>query len=286
MVSKRKAQGAMEYLMTYGWAILVVMIVGIALWQLGIFNFGGTTTSYSGFSKLKPLLAQTELSSGGQMQAVFVNGIGNPITVTGATIEVNGVEKTANTTSQNVRSGDAFLIIFTDAGEDLNPNTPVNAKITITYDINLGGVPLTKTETGTITLPTTGTGGGGSGGETTTTTLEEPTCEVEYFEVEGLKWQQGSSGNMNWSNAIIYCDELEGGACGWYLPSKSQYETLFGTPGWDGYSWQGNLNDWTSTTHGGDPSVAYYAGMDFGVIYGDVKSDGYYRAARCVRPEN
>ncbi len=28
MKSNRKAQGAMEYLMTYGWAIIVVMIVG------------------------------------------------------------------------------------------------------------------------------------------------------------------------------------------------------------------------------------------------------------------
>jgi len=31
--------------MTYGWAILVVMIVGIVMWQLGIFNLGtGATT--------------------------------------------------------------------------------------------------------------------------------------------------------------------------------------------------------------------------------------------------
>ena len=40
-----RGQGAMEYLMTYGWAILVVMIVGIVMWQLGIFNMGGTTVT-------------------------------------------------------------------------------------------------------------------------------------------------------------------------------------------------------------------------------------------------
>lgn len=33
-----KSQEAMEILLTYGWAILIVMIVGIVLWQLGIFN--------------------------------------------------------------------------------------------------------------------------------------------------------------------------------------------------------------------------------------------------------
>jgi len=35
---KKTGQGAMEYLMTYGWAILVVIIVGVVLWQMGLFN--------------------------------------------------------------------------------------------------------------------------------------------------------------------------------------------------------------------------------------------------------
>jgi len=33
-----RSQSAMEYLMTYGWAILVISIVLAALWQLGVFN--------------------------------------------------------------------------------------------------------------------------------------------------------------------------------------------------------------------------------------------------------
>jgi len=39
-----KGQGAMEILLTYGWAILVVIIVGVVLWQMGIFNPGEYTT--------------------------------------------------------------------------------------------------------------------------------------------------------------------------------------------------------------------------------------------------
>ncbi len=35
-----KAQSAMEYLMTYGWAILIIGIVLVALFALGIFNTG------------------------------------------------------------------------------------------------------------------------------------------------------------------------------------------------------------------------------------------------------
>ncbi|MCX6777790.1 MAG: hypothetical protein NT157_02800, partial [Candidatus Micrarchaeota archaeon] len=34
----RKGQAAMEYLMTYGWAILVIVIVLAALLYLGVFN--------------------------------------------------------------------------------------------------------------------------------------------------------------------------------------------------------------------------------------------------------
>jgi hypothetical protein len=49
-----KAQAAMEYLMTYGWAILIVIIVFAALWALGVFNpstwSGSSAAGFSGFS--------------------------------------------------------------------------------------------------------------------------------------------------------------------------------------------------------------------------------------------
>jgi len=38
---KNKAQSAMEYLMTYGWAILIVIVVVAALYSMGVFSGGG-----------------------------------------------------------------------------------------------------------------------------------------------------------------------------------------------------------------------------------------------------
>ena len=38
----RKAQAAMEYLMTYGWAILIIIVVIAALYAMGVFKLGGT----------------------------------------------------------------------------------------------------------------------------------------------------------------------------------------------------------------------------------------------------
>ncbi len=37
-----KGQSAMEYLMTYGWAILIIAVVLAALFELGVFGSGGT----------------------------------------------------------------------------------------------------------------------------------------------------------------------------------------------------------------------------------------------------
>ncbi len=42
-----RAQSAMEYLLTYGWSILVLMIVLATLYALGVFNFGAEAGSGS-----------------------------------------------------------------------------------------------------------------------------------------------------------------------------------------------------------------------------------------------
>ncbi|MGC8687771.1 MAG: hypothetical protein ACP5RM_03710, partial [Candidatus Micrarchaeia archaeon] len=60
---KIKAQSAMEYLMTYGWAILVIAVVLGALFTLGIFNGGGmlgtTCVASAGFLCQNPIYLST-----------------------------------------------------------------------------------------------------------------------------------------------------------------------------------------------------------------------------------
>ncbi|MGC8652322.1 MAG: hypothetical protein ACP5UH_03690 [Candidatus Micrarchaeia archaeon] len=62
----RKAQSAMEYLMTYGWAILIIAIVIAALFSLGVFSsasyMGTTCIAESGFLCSKPVLSGTTLT--------------------------------------------------------------------------------------------------------------------------------------------------------------------------------------------------------------------------------
>ena len=60
-VRVKRAQSAMEYLMTYGWAILIVAVVLGALYSLGIFNganfLGGTCIAAPGYLCSNPLMA-------------------------------------------------------------------------------------------------------------------------------------------------------------------------------------------------------------------------------------
>ena len=55
-----KAQSAMEYLMTYGWAILIISVVLASLFSLGVFNAGSalstTCLPLSGYTCTSPLL--------------------------------------------------------------------------------------------------------------------------------------------------------------------------------------------------------------------------------------
>jgi hypothetical protein len=59
-VRTRKAQSAMEYLMTYGWAILIIAVVLGALFSLGVFSSGallGTSCiALSGYLCSNPVL--------------------------------------------------------------------------------------------------------------------------------------------------------------------------------------------------------------------------------------
>ncbi|MEM3610286.1 MAG: hypothetical protein QW076_05295 [Candidatus Anstonellales archaeon] len=50
----KKAQGSFEYMSNYGWAVLILIILGIVLYSLGVFN-PSTPASASGFRYLNPV---------------------------------------------------------------------------------------------------------------------------------------------------------------------------------------------------------------------------------------
>jgi len=156
----RKGQGAMEYLMTYGWAILVVMIVGIVMWQLGIFNMGGTTVTSTGFAKIKPQLAATGIDRNGNANAIFTNGVGTTINfLSGKVSDLNSAGKScllapANFAPASVGAGQNMKLSAANGCIVAGQAAQVyNAQIELTYTVAIGGVTTTHTETGSVRGP-------------------------------------------------------------------------------------------------------------------------------------
>jgi len=84
MVKKMKGQGAFEYLMSYGWAVLVVIVLGIVLWQLGVFA-PTTTPRATGFVNVQPatweLKGNSSDSDQAQVTLVLQNIAGRDLTI-------------------------------------------------------------------------------------------------------------------------------------------------------------------------------------------------------------
>ncbi len=86
-LTERKGQGAFEYIMNYGWAIIIILIIGVSMWYLGVFNIEPSpAATFSGFSVIKPIMTMVILTTGGNFSGMFINGASYEITVTGIDI--------------------------------------------------------------------------------------------------------------------------------------------------------------------------------------------------------
>jgi hypothetical protein len=55
MLPSKKGQTALEYMMTYGWMLVIIGVVGVALWQMGFLDQRTIVSGSTGFSQAKPL---------------------------------------------------------------------------------------------------------------------------------------------------------------------------------------------------------------------------------------
>ncbi len=155
----RKGQGAMEYLMTYGWAILVVMIVGIVMWQLGIFNPSGTQSiTMQGFGAVKPQLAGTGFSSDGVFTGTFLNAGGAPIEVRNVvvTLEDPGTSSASAsfaTGSAAASANEHIVVTVGGLGSEGEAGDAFSAKVEVEYVVTIGQTSVTKKSSGIIRGP-------------------------------------------------------------------------------------------------------------------------------------
>ncbi|MCL4399392.1 hypothetical protein M1293_02710 [Candidatus Parvarchaeota archaeon] len=97
MSMTHKSQSALEYMMTYGWAILIIVIVAAVLYSLGIFSPSSSISStVTGFSNLGSVAANCIYNEG--LIISLGNSVGYPINVT--TINITDTSSSTTTNAQ------------------------------------------------------------------------------------------------------------------------------------------------------------------------------------------
>ena len=147
----RKAQSAMEYLMTYGWAILIIAVVLGALFSLGVFSGASLignaciagpgyycgTMVYTHAGTLTASIGQSTGSNWGSAIIIFaVQGSatgtgGGPVVLTGNTITfasgiASGQQVAFSVTAQvplrgNGTGGKHMVLLSVSSGSDILP---------------------------------------------------------------------------------------------------------------------------------------------------------------------
>ena len=119
----KKAQAAMEYLMTYGWAILIIIVVVAALYAMGVFKVGSSVSCSPCFS----YFAYMDYSAG---TLVMRNGAN----------DIKSVTVNIGTISPSIATPGADLTIT---------GIPTSGKQTIivSYNVTSSGLPHTDTAT-------------------------------------------------------------------------------------------------------------------------------------------
>jgi len=136
MLKRGKAQGAMEFLMTYGWAILVVIIILSALYFLGVFS----PKTVSACNIQAPFVCNDFIATDiGVTYSVGAKGI-NSATVTDMLINGQSCVNELNGIIINGNLNPNQIIQVSCRGINLNTKEKVSAEIVIDYDTKAGGL--------------------------------------------------------------------------------------------------------------------------------------------------
>lgn len=112
-ISSQKGQSALEYLMTYGWMIIIIGIAGVFLWQMGAFKPQTTPPGCTGFSQARPADWKASYDDG-ELTLTLFNDAGTKINISYINASVFNVSCTGNPASMNdsmMRSGEYKKIV-------------------------------------------------------------------------------------------------------------------------------------------------------------------------------
>jgi len=106
-----KGQGSLEYLMTYGWMLIIIAIVGVVLYQYGVFAPPATPPGCTGFSQAKPIDQKASAANQGNLTLTLLNDAGTKITITKVNATIfNNPLCTTGAISQDMRAGEVIQL--------------------------------------------------------------------------------------------------------------------------------------------------------------------------------
>ena len=148
----RKAQSALEYLMTYGWAILIIVIVGTVLFALGVFNPAGSTAlQVRGLSNFQ--IDDAKLLPSGNMTLSLGVKTGRTTSVTNINYGVQGLSCANTADEADVSVTPSQTKIFTLSPGiicSLTMGDQLVVPMNITYTVS--GSTISHTDTGQLTI--------------------------------------------------------------------------------------------------------------------------------------
>ena len=157
MISTHRSQSALEYMMTYGWAILIIVIVAVVLYSMGIFS-PSSFLSFSGITGLSGFQpASAACASNGQMIVKLSNSFGYQVSVFSINVTTSSGVSVTQPESATLNPGQTQeFIVF-----GICPKTSGSSfsdTITVTYTEPSQPIPgpysLSGTAKGTSTTPT------------------------------------------------------------------------------------------------------------------------------------
>jgi hypothetical protein len=83
MVLKVRGQGSLEFLMTYGWALLIIMAALLLMWQWGLFSLGERVepSSFGFWGLVVQQGNEFIMHESGQLQVSVLNTVGANLTL-------------------------------------------------------------------------------------------------------------------------------------------------------------------------------------------------------------
>jgi len=140
-----KGQSALDFLMTYGWALLIMALVIAGMFALGIFDTGSFVgTRATGFVQVSPV--GWRVAPDGSLTVMFKNNAGTDIVITqmNATLDTTTI---TNSTAISIANGEQSGTIPIGSFPSRAASNSYTVKVTIAYNDSTTGFPYTDAGT-------------------------------------------------------------------------------------------------------------------------------------------